>query len=346
MAIDYTLHQGETIDQYNARIAAARATQTSTPTSVTAPTSTFTPSLAYSAPSNTMTTLATTTPTTTPTFTAPTTATAPTATATAPASAPPPASTVPDYTLHPGETITQYNARVQQYYSKPAATSPTTTPTPTSTPTSTPQTNLQKSVLSAVADIAANSSTVGNIPLTFADALKRVQSDPNLMVRYADDLKLDTQSFALALQQLQDSTSREAQRLQTQFENERKQLSEQSAAAGQAYSGFRGKAEQQLQTSESGIVQSTRSQIQKNLQDLTSQFEGKYGSVRTPMASTQFTNPFTGSNIGVSGLYQPGTGGQTTLSGVQAGGIAGSIANQSADRLQQASATLQPFPQI
>jgi len=193
----------------------------------------------------------------------------------------------------------------------------TTNQTQTTTP------NAQLGLLGAIADVATNTYSTKNSGLTLDEALKAAQNDPNIIAKYSDMLKLDQQGFQQQLQQLQQSTQTQEQQQQTQFENDRKQLAEQKAAAGQAYSGFRGEAQKQLGESQSGIVQSSRSALQKSLNDMTSAFEQKYGSGSAQSATSNFTDPYTSSNVGLSGLGQTPQNGTSTLAGQLAGGITG-----------------------
>lgn len=169
--------------------------------------------------------------------------------------------------------------------------------------------------------------------LTFADALTQAAQDPNIVAQYADAAKLDAQVFQQNLAQIQQTQTSTAQQTQQQFENDRKALAEQQGANGTAYSGFRSQAQQQLGTAESGIVQSSRSALQKQLNDATSAFETKYGTAATTPATANFQNPYASSNISLSGQYSPsGTPANTLLTGTTAGGITGTqpIAQQNA----------------
>lgn len=217
----------------------------------------------------------------------------------------------------------------------------------TTTPTSAPTVSPQKAMLQAVSDVATQAAALGKPPVSFAEALKLAQSDPNIVSKYADSAKLDSQSFQQQLQQLQTDQSSNAALMQTQFENERKKLAEQQASAGTAYSGFRGKAQEQLTQQEAGIVTSTRSQQQQALNQLTSAFESKYGSAMTPTASLTTVNPLQGA-VTPSGLTTA-PGGQTTLTGQLAGGITGTqTAAKSADVNASALQSYQTaqFPQV
>lgn len=181
----------------------------------------------------------------------------------------------------------------------------------------------QQAVVSAATGAAQSLANSNASDVTLSKALDAAKNDPNIIAKYADALKLDTQSFSQQLDQLQQATSTDAQKYQTQFENDRRQLAENSAAAGQAYSGLRNRAQEQLGESESGIVSSSRNALKKSVQDLTTAFESKYGSDATTAAKAQFQDPFSSSNVSLSGLSTNGSTDATTLSGNKAGGITG-----------------------
>lgn len=199
-----------------------------------------------------------------------------------------------------------------------------------STTSGVPNTNSQLALLGAIADVASNTYSTKNSGLTLDEALKTAQNDPNIIAKYSDMLKLDTQGFQQQLAQLQQATSTTEQQRQTQFENERRQLAESSAATGQAYSGLRNRAQEQLGKQQSGIVESSRSTLKKSLQDLTTAFEQKYGTAASQAATAQFKDPLASSGISLSGLKTDATPNISTLSGEQAGGITGtqSVAQQ------------------
>ncbi len=183
---------------------------------------------------------------------------------------------------------------------------------------------VQQAQMLSIVDKATTLYSNSGGTVTREQAMAAAANDPNIISKYADQAKLDANAFQQSLQQIQTATSTTAQNQKTQFENERKQLADASAAAGQAYSGFRNKAQQDLAQNEQGIVTSTRSQLQQNLQDLTTQFESKYGSAAATAATASYVDPYAASNISVAGQYSPTTAPASTLSGTLAGGITGS----------------------
>ncbi len=182
----------------------------------------------------------------------------------------------------------------------------------------------QQGVVAAALTSAANLYAGNASNVTLSSALAAAATDPTITAQFADALKLDKAAFTQNIQQLQTATTTSNQNLQTQFENDRRNLASASAAAGQAYSGFRGRAQTQLAQNESGIVTSSRSQLQQNLQDLTTKFESKYGTGASTAATASFVDPYASSNISLSGQSAPTTPANTTLSGTLAGGVTGS----------------------
>lgn len=184
--------------------------------------------------------------------------------------------------------------------------------------------------------------------VSVSKAIAYASTDPSIISKYADTLKLDTQQFNQTLSQIQTALNVSNSDNQRQFESDRKALAEASAAAGQAYSGFRGKAQENLAASENSIVTSSRAAAQKSLDDLTSAFESKYGSAATTPATAIFNSPFDTSTISLSGQSGgSGIGNNTSLFGNKAGGITGSqntaksqdIANLAGDVIKNSQTT-------
>lgn len=181
----------------------------------------------------------------------------------------------------------------------------------------------QQAVVSAAIGAAKSLYGANASNVTLQSALEAASNDPTIISKYSEALKIDTNTFQNSLQQIQQSTSTQSQQQQTQFENERKALAESQASAGTAYSGFRKQAENQLAQSENNIVESSRSQSQKELQDLTNAFEQKYGSSATPTSSQMILNPLNSSQTSISGLATNNTPTYDTIESKTTGGITG-----------------------
>lgn len=183
----------------------------------------------------------------------------------------------------------------------------------------------QKALIASVGEIARNTYSNGS-GITLKDAINYAKQDPNILAKYGDALKLDTQSLMNAAVDLQNSANTDTITQQQQFEDDRKALAERHATAGTAYSGFRGQAQQQLGTQEQGIVESSRNTIKKGLNDATQAFEAKYGSAASAAnpISVNMNDPYANSNYTISGLYSPSGGALNTLTGKTHGGITGS----------------------
>ena len=253
----------------------------------------------------------------------------------------------------------------------PAATTtstPVSTPTSTSTSTSTPASTTsttgqgvpysatyganggptaaqwasmsptqQATYAAASAAGTAIQANTGNTT-TLAAALAAAAQDPVIIAKYADALSMDKEAFTQNLQQIQTAVSTTSQTQRMQFESDRLALANQSAAAGQAYSGYRGLAEQNLATTESGIVTSSRSALQAQLDSATAAFEAKYGTAATTAATASFVDPNAASNTSISGLAQTPDTSSTNLTGGIAGGITGTQAPaETADIQSEAS---------
>lgn len=182
---------------------------------------------------------------------------------------------------------------------------------------------LKKQADLGVATQAANAQAI-------TDAFEKASNDPLIAQKYKELSEFDHQTFQQALNNYQANANTEATNNQMQFENDRKQLAEAAAAKGQAYSGFRNQAQEQLGKTEGGIVESSRRTLQNNLNNLTSSFEQKYGTAATTPATSTFNDPFASSNISLSGQYNPATNANTNLTGTTIGGVTGTVAGQKA----------------
>lgn len=170
-----------------------------------------------------------------------------------------------------------------------------------------------------LSNYASNSSA-----LSVADATAAAMKDPSIISKYADAFKIDSAQFTQGLADLNTAISTTSDTQAIQFEQDRKALAEASAAAGTAYSGFRGKAQENLGTYEAGLVTSSRTQAQQKLREAQQAFEAKWGTAATPTGTLNYKNPLaittdiTGRNISST------VGGSETLTGTNIGGITGS----------------------
>lgn len=173
----------------------------------------------------------------------------------------------------------------------------------------------QQATIAALGDSVGTLYSSGSTGVTLSDALKTAANDPTLTAKYADALNLDTSDFSQGLLNLQQSVSTEAETQRMQFERDRKALAEANAANGTAYSGFRQQAQTDLATTEAGIVTSSRSRNQANLDNLKKNFAAKYGSAATPSATIQAPNPLFTAGVGIAGTTNPDSTTDNTLTG-------------------------------
>ena len=185
----------------------------------------------------------------------------------------------------------------------------------------------QRAIISMVGEQAGQVySTQGQI--TFDEAINNAMKDPAVMAKYSDAVGLDTAAFQQSLQQIQQNASTTAKAQAIQFEQDKKSILDKYNAAGVSSSGYKGKALAQLKEQEAGIVQSSRSKTQNELNKLAADFEAKYGTAALPKTSIQ-----TPANI--SGTGVPAA--SETMTGQVTGGITGSQPiSKSADVLSQA----------
>ena len=111
---------------------------------------------------------------------------------------------------------------------------------------------------------------------------------------------------------------------QRQYIDAKKQLNEAQAAAGTAYSGFRGQAKQSLETKQTDIVGSSQREIQKQLDQLGQTFEQRFGS--SALAGTKLSTAIGAGDIGTYGGEKYAGAGYGTELYNPTGGIGGTQA--------------------
>ena len=109
-------------------------------------------------------------------------------------------------------------------------------------------------------------------------ALISAQNDPNIISRYGDAAKIASNDLSFNLGQISANYATEQTQQQMEMAKAKKDLAETEAAAGRAYSGFRGQAENLLGAGQANIIQSTKSQLQQQLQLMGRGYEQQYGS--------------------------------------------------------------------
>lgn len=200
------------------------------------------------------------------------------------------------------------NAQLLQYLNNAQPTQPTqpVQPTQPTTPTQSGQTqqnvdinatlkqaglddniisqlsNEAKTSLGVFYDYSNNQLLNGKFAETdirdFNKYLEKASTDPEIQQKYGDMLKMDMSDVNYNINLLNSNYNRDAALQQTQFQNQQKDLGEQYANAGTAYSGFRNKAAQDLKNEQSGIIESKRAQLQSQLRNIGTGLEKVYGT--------------------------------------------------------------------
>lgn len=146
-------------------------------------------------------------------------------------------------------------------------------------------------------------------PQTWAKALQVASTDPSIQATYGDALKEGTQALAFNIGQLTNNYAAQQAAQQVGIDQQKKALMGQIQQTGQAYSGFGQLAKNQLATNQNSIIQSSRSQLQQNLQNLGSDYESKFGS--TALAGQPSVSAGGYSYTPVGGIIGTNTQGQT-----------------------------------
>lgn len=165
--------------------------------------------------------------------------------------------------------------------------------------------DVQKATVAAAGEVYSSAAAMGNASMNLDDALKEASTDPSIVSKYADAASIDKEQFAQQLGYIQATTSTTAKNQQNQFENDRTNLNKAIGAAGMAYSSYADEARKTLSDTENGIVTSTRTQLQGQVNDLTSAFEAKYGTAATTPAQVTYAGQTSTGQL--AGANAPGT---------------------------------------
>ncbi len=109
-------------------------------------------------------------------------------------------------------------------------------------------------------------------------AMAAAANDPDIKAKYGDSLAMAQSSLQKNLGFINEEYGQTLTQEQKDWELASKNLKEQQAAAGTAYSGFREQAQQKLDTDQSGIIASTKRSLQQNLNALGQGIESQFGS--------------------------------------------------------------------
>jgi hypothetical protein len=163
----------------------------------------------------------------------------------------------------------------------------------------------------AKAQYAQNASA-----LTVQDALAAAAKDPNIINKYADLANVTAADLQNSVSQIALNASITSQQQQAQMQQAQAAQDKQFGGAGTAYSSFRQGAQQQLNTQNQGIIQSTAAQYQQQLRSAGEGAEQLYGSNYAPLQ-----------NMGVN-YINPLTGQAQTIGYTPVGGLTGTAAQQ------------------
>ena len=117
----------------------------------------------------------------------------------------------------------------------------------------------------------------------FTDAdIERVMGEaannPAINAWYQEQARVGTADFKTAVESLKGDYEANKIFTERQQATEAKNLTEQQAAAGKAYSGFRKQAEEKLKADQSSVIQSSQRQLKQNIQSLGSGYEKTFGT--------------------------------------------------------------------
>ncbi len=111
---------------------------------------------------------------------------------------------------------------------------------------------------------------------------QEAQDSPDIDEFYKNNLRLGGEELKRTVNFLTGEWNQFSKENATNYELDKKRLSEEAAAAGRAFSGFRGQAKEQLDNENAGVIESTRRSLARNLDTLGTSFEQKYGTGSLP----------------------------------------------------------------
>ena len=109
-------------------------------------------------------------------------------------------------------------------------------------------------------------------------AMQIMSTDPNIKSTYGDAAALAAKDLAFSLQQITNNQATGQAALAATQTQKQQALQQQIQGAGGIISGFNKQAQNQLQAQQADVIQSTRSQLQQQIQTLGSNYESLYGS--------------------------------------------------------------------
>ena len=144
-------------------------------------------------------------------------------------------------------------------------------------------------------------------PDLWNQALQFASQDPTIKSQYGDVATQGLQQLQSSIATLTGNYDATAAKQEADRQQAQGALNTQIEQAGQAYSGFRNKAQNQLNAQQNQIIQSTKSQLQQNLQQLGSNYEAKFGSTAAGAQPISVAN---------SGVPNYGAVGYTPVGGI------------------------------
>ena len=121
------------------------------------------------------------------------------------------------------------------------------------------------------------------------------QNDPTINEYYKNQLRTGQEEFRRNVAYVQQDFEALQQLQQRQFPEQQRALAEAESSAGRAYSGFAEKARRELAESQSGVIQSSKRDLQRQLEQLGGGFEQKFGTTalgQAPIIGGQTYQPY------------------------------------------------------
>lgn len=154
---------------------------------------------------------------------------------------------------------------------------------------------------------------------------KEAEKDPVIQKEFGDEMNVAKDYLNKNIDLISAEFKSLTEDQQREYIDAKKQTQEAQAAIGTAYSGFRKQAEEKLGTQQSGIVESSRRQLQQQLNQIGQQFEQRFGS--KALGKTVLGKTIGAGDIGTYGGQTYTGAGYTPVGYTATGGITGTQAS-------------------
>jgi len=122
---------------------------------------------------------------------------------------------------------------------------------------------------------------------------QEAKADPVISKYFSDQLRIGETNLTNMIADVAEESGQWSREQSEVFKQQRITGAEEAVAGGRAFSGYRQQARERLQREQTGIVSSTRRQLQRQLRQAGQAFETAFGTAQLPTMGLPFTDPLT-----------------------------------------------------